>query len=518
MLRAGRRILLGTMVLMMPVCLAQMAPLAQGRLTIWLVRAATPAEKGHLDALRVAAHAGPPKTIVEVTPSELGHASSDVGQTAGSYGQTASSMGQTASSTGQTAGSYGQTAGSFGQASSDVGQTAGSYGQTAGSFGESLSDANRPATPAGQPASEQLNPVRYELAAALRSAYPALDVRFRVVLREELNDKLAAVQGTAEYPDVLIGVVLQSQPLASTLVVLGLPGTLDAQDTSHDRGVYYDARVAVMLVRAPHAANARAFVTWLRDGELCVGLCNAAKLRPEAMQPAAVAVNALGSVLQGGSLHAAADDAAAEFSGPVAQWMALAPASSWPLKVRGALQLQADVLNANANERLAVVELRGIVSAQDAFGVVHAQVILRKDQKGQWKVLQISPNMWPEELRTAQNVLRTYAAKTEPDKVEKVLGISQAAPVDGDNRPSQPDLWWDNNGGATLQVVEWQRNLPNGWTSSSLMLVPDTNPHLTTRVTATFAKPAGQYRWRVWSVGAGGVIVLSPWRTLNITG
>ncbi|MDR3734223.1 MAG: hypothetical protein P4L10_01660, partial [Acidobacteriaceae bacterium] len=199
-------------------------------------------------------------------------------------------------------------------------------------------------------------------------------------------------------------------------------------------------------------------------------------------------------------------------------WVALAPDSSWPLKVRGALQVQIDVLHADANERMAVVELRGVVSAVNAFGVVHGQVILQRDQKGQWKVLQISPNMWPGELDAAQSALRRYAVKVGPDAVAKVLGISQAAPVDGDNRPAQPDLWWDNKGGATLQVVEWQRNMANGWTSSGLMLVPDTNPKATTRVTATFAKQVAKYRWRVWSVGTGGVIVLSPWRTLNITG
>jgi hypothetical protein len=499
-----------------PVCVAQTGSLERGRLTIWLVRPATAAEKGHLDALRVAAHVGPPKTIVEVTPSGLGQAASDVGQTAGSYGQTAGSMGQSASDTGQTSGSYGQTAGSFGQASSDVGQTAGSYGQTAGSFGESLGDANRP--PASASGGDVSNPLRDQLGAALRGAYPALDVRFRGVLLEELNDKLAAVQRTAEYPDVLIGVALQSQPLASTLIMLGLPNTLDVRDTTRDRGVYFDARSAVILARAPHAANARTFVAWLRDGDLCTGVCRAEKLQPETMQPAAIAVNALGSVLQGSSLYAEANDAAAEFSGPVAQWVALAPDSSWPLKVRGALQVQIDVLHADANERMAVVELRGVVSAVNAFGVVHGQVILQRDQKGQWKVLQISPNMWPGELDAAQSALRRYAVKVGPDAVAKVLGISQAAPVDGDNRPAQPDLWWDNKGGATLQVVEWQRNMANGWTSSGLMLVPDTNPKVTTRVTATFAKQVAKYRWRVWSVGTGGVIVLSPWRTLNITG
>ena len=63
MLRTFRKLVLWTMVIA-PVCVAQTGSLERGRLTIWLVRPATAAEKGHLDALRVAAHVGPPKTIV----------------------------------------------------------------------------------------------------------------------------------------------------------------------------------------------------------------------------------------------------------------------------------------------------------------------------------------------------------------------------------------------------------------------------------------------------------------------
>jgi hypothetical protein len=99
----------------------------------------------------------------------------------------------------------------------------------------------------------------------------------------------------------------------------------------------------------------------------------------------------------------------------------------------------------------------------------------------------------------------------------KVLGISQAAPVDGETRTAQPELWWDNLGGATLQIVEWQQGAPNNWSVSNLYFVPDNRERLRTRVAARFAL-GGQYRWRVWSVGPGGIVVLSPWRTMTIVG
>lgn len=78
-----------------------------------------------------------------------------------------------------------------------------------------------------------------------------------------------------------------------------------------------------------------------------------------------------------------------------------------------------------------------------------------------------------------------------------------------------PELWWDNGGGAGLQVVEWQRSR-GGWLDAHLYLAPDHNPKLQTRVTAQFANSQGRYRWRVWSVGAEGEMKISPWRTLNI--
>jgi hypothetical protein len=94
----------------------------------------------------------------------------------------------------------------------------------------------------------------------------------------------------------------------------------------------------------------------------------------------------------------------------------------------------------------------------------------------------------------------------------KPLGIAQASPIDGDNRSPQPELWWDNLGGASMQVVEWTL----GASPSNLFFVHDADSRLHTRAIARFATTAGKYRWRVWSIGTDGTIVLSPWRTLNI--
>jgi hypothetical protein len=92
----------------------------------------------------------------------------------------------------------------------------------------------------------------------------------------------------------------------------------------------------------------------------------------------------------------------------------------------------------------------------------------------------------------------------------------QAGPSDGDSKAPRPELWWDNLGGATLQIVEWQPQRGRGMPSESeLYFVPDTGTRLKTSVVARFAEQ-GSYRWRVWSVGAEGTIVVGTWRTLKI--
>jgi hypothetical protein len=160
-------------------------------------------------------------------------------------------------------------------------------------------------------------------------------------------------------------------------------------------------------------------------------------------------------------------------------------------------------------------------------------VILRLNGNGQWKVLQVSPDMEASARDRAVSLLEVYAAGSAQlgyegssqlrNEGDKVLGISQATPKDGEALSPQPELWWDNLGGATLQAVEWQQG--NGeagtegkWGASNLYFIADNNSRLRTRATARFAAAPGEYRWRVWSLGMGGDLVLSPWRTMKIIG
>jgi len=504
------------------------AALEEGPLVVWMVTPGTPADRARIAARRQAAARVLPTTVQERTLNEFGKPSSEHGQTAGSYGTPSSNVGQNASDVGQTAGSYGTTPSGLGRPSSEHGQTAGSYGtpagnfgQTAGSYGDSIASANQPRPIASPPSKTPVrNEVRDALQSELQLKFHDLNARFVDVIVEDLQDRLAAVAGSADYPDVVLGPFLPSWWDGSGLglAMLGSLSFMDAAEQVDTSGRHFDPvggqRVAraVVLTRAPHPERARAFVVWLRDENGCLR-CGRIPVDKKVETPVSVAVAALAQVLQGDGLGAAADPEAAKFNAELARQLALNPP---PQSVLDGLHFRMDVMDARANDRLAVVSVRAIGSSEHAFGVVHAVAVLRKDASNRWKVLQVSPNIAPASVDNASTALRRFAVNVPPDKVAHLAAVSQAAPPDGDYRQPQPDLWWDNSGNAGLLAVEWQANL-GGWTDPRLMLVADNDPRLQTRVTATFARNPGEYRWRVWSVGAGGVVVLSPWRRLLIS-
>ena len=266
------------------------------------------------------------------------------------------------------------------------------------------------------------------------------------------------------------------------------------------------AEVAI-LANAPHPEAARAFAVWLSDG----GICRACGNEPDdwAIVPANVAVASLQSVLAGGGVGPDADADIAKQDVD-----AMRRAALMTLEPLDNLKTRVDIVRAEANDRLAVVELRATVAVERAFGVLHAVVVLRRDVAGKWKVLQLTPNLSAAMQRDAASLVGQFCRDTKSPA--KVLGISQAAPAEGEARSIRPDLWWDNLGGAAMQVIEWQQGYDETWSGTRMYFVPDRDPHLRTRVTADFATEAGKYRWRVWSMGNGGVVVLSPWKTLSV--
>jgi hypothetical protein len=453
-------------------------------------------------------------------------------QTSGSFGQTSGSFGNTAGNTGQTAGSLGQTAGS-------AGKTAGSTGQSAGNFGESLdtisaaaeaSNGTLVSAPMGAAAATSVTGTVPTTTAAVRAKRdPAwerfssesksrFEVTFEDVGASELRTRLDAVAGKEEAPDVLVTLgrpaglwrntgLTGRDALRTVGKVEPIPQT-ETQEIGTDRVVIPEISV---MVHAPHPHAARAFALWLLDERRDWG--TGVAVPDDARVPVAMAKGALESVLSGGGVGGASDPEMARFDSLVAQRMALLPGSSDAL---GALKIEIETTAVTANERLAVVSLRAVMEGPNNFGSAHAVVVLRADEAGQWKVLQLTPNLPVDQQDEAIRELRSFAIRVRPDAVEKLTSVALAAPVDGDNRSPVPEFWWENPGGGTLQIVEWQKSDGNNFTSSNMYFVPGDNGHLRTRATGRFADTPGMYRWRVWSLGGGGTVALSRWRTVNI--
>ena len=431
-------------------------------------------------------------------------------QTAGSYGQASSSYGTDASNHGQTAGSLGQNAGSFGTDASNVGQTTGSFGNSL----STIADAGKNA-PATADVKENKSAVREALEQELEEAFPDLEVRFVDVDADELKGKLMSAAGDA-YPDVLVGAApagggggVQTEfGLGMLRPAVFVPDGLTA-------GVRFSPQIAI-TARARHMDAARAFAMWMSDGG---GACDGCGTEQEgaagknAHAVEAVATDALSRLLRGGALGAEADPEMAVLAPQLARRILMTTAGS----VATEAVVHVDVERVTTNGTLAAVALRVIASSERVFGVVHPLVVLRKGSDGKWRVLHLSPNLPEEQQLTAQSALMASAPPSDTEEHAGVKGVSLAAPADGDKGPPMPQLWWDNGGGAGLQVVEWEASFPGGdWSDSRLYLVPDSASRLRTQVTARFADLQGRYRWRVWSVGAEGAMKISPWRTFSV--
>jgi hypothetical protein len=463
----------------------------------------------------------------EQTAGSFGQTAGSVGQTAGSVGQTTGSFGQTSGSTGQSAGSTGQTAGSFGRSASTVGRNAGDAGRTMADFGVSTTGLAGAAAAANAPLGNREAPRRGAgwdgFLNVAQQEYSALRITYVDIYRNDLTAALQITAGTTQAPDLLLGSPLPPEWTRADGLArkLGSPiawTSLRVAQTEDGYGVGAFHPEAAVLANAPDSQAAQAFYLWFADrgaeGHRGIVVPPAQRLVAE------LAMRATREVL-GGQVPDDADAQMARFSADAMNAMLMGQAG-------GAGEAHTDITALQVFDTLGVAAVRATTAGGAALGVAHAVVVLRKDDAGRWHVLQISPNLAPELQAQAWQTLVRYAEANAPAGMMgsaalvtegyEVKGIAAPSPGDGENRTAQPELGWDNRGGSTLQVVEWQRELPEGWTGTNLFFVPDNNMRLRTRVTARFAVALGKYRWRVWSVGRGGKMLIGAWRTINIVG
>jgi hypothetical protein len=499
------------------------AGLRSGKLVVWVISNTDDPHPMVRASLKTAQ--GPPQ-YQEQTAGSFGQTAGSVGQTAGSVGQTAGSLGQTAGSVGQTAGSTGQTAGSFGRPLPS--KNAGDAGTTMGNFGVSTTDLQKASARANSTALASQKLERSKLWDAplsrLGSQFPDIEITFVDVFRNDLQAMLEATAGTADSPDVLVGNPLPPEWSREDsevgakygLAMLWTPLRVPQLEVAEPRGQLRPETAIVSS--AQNLDGARSFAIWIAD----LGSENGTYVADvKTGKIAEVALRAELAMVGGGSLGSDADPQFAGFDHAIAALVL----TGYRKTPEGRWDIRADVTGLEVFGDLAVATVRAIGSGPTAFGVAHAALVLRRDAAtGRWRVLQISPNLAPELQYRAWDVLVKFCdGNARPgesgsavlrNEGTQVLGVKLAAPADGDTRSAQPELWWDNLGGGTLQVVEWQQGVA-GWTNSNLYFVPDNNSRLRTRVVARFATQ-GTYRWRVWSVGKGGSVVISPWRTVNI--
>jgi hypothetical protein len=535
-----------------------LAALRHGPLVVWYLAASTKPPQSNLDAI-AALHSATPLNYREQTTGNFGQNASNYGQSASSYGVDADSPSISTPSIPpdqdatnvkpngigyqqKQASNFGQNAGGYGTASSNVGQDAGTAGQSAGSYGTEASRYGTAASNVGQSASDYgagnsnatnaaapsaasadvaaqqplSNPAAEQLKETLRQAFPDLQMRFIAVDPDQLKGRLMAARGTQDFPDVLLGT---------------LPASWwNGMDTEYGvamlrPAVYYPNGVTensegtpevAILARAAHMQAARAFVLWMSEPMSGCPGCVQSSLTGKEAGAAAVAKHAMESLLNGESLGDEADPALVMDSSKGVQRMLATMGNAGGNREANIDGVRVQVEHASVNGGLAAVGLRVVVSSANVFGVAHPLVVLRTTKDGQWKVLQMSLNLPQHEQANERQALMVTSPPTSAEQSSGVKGIVPAAPLDGQNVAQVPQLVWDNNGGAGLQVVEWQRGEDGAWSDTRLYLVEDRNPTLRTQVMAEFADANARYRWRVWSVGAHGDLQISAWRTFRL--
>jgi hypothetical protein len=520
--------------------------LDHGTLIVWVVRPANQMRPKSDTPVFAASQPG----FHEATTSALGQNAGGFGQNAGSYGvdassttisapssptavnarqpgdttaagsgyteQASGSFGQSSGGFGQNAGGYGQTTGSLGQNAGSAGQTAGTYGQTLTGFGDSLSTL-------GQPRKTSAPPFRLATRGAssnlfeqqLHSAFPDLKVLYSDVYASELTADLSAAAAAHSSPDVLIGALTgagwqKAESRYGAAEVRRADFVPDGLSSGDDAPEY------AAVAGAPHADAARAFIVWageMRGGCVQCGVRSTNGELSAAEQKASLAaIAAMGKVLEGVALGAAADPAMTAWPA----MLGLNVLQYGPGDSRGD-GAQVGVVRCSVNGALAAVTLR--VSAAGVYGAVHPLIVLRRTAgaNGVWRVLQVSLNLPSAEAEGARAALTTDTAPVAAaEQHAGVLGVTLRAPDNGSQMQPEPKLGWDNGGGAGLEVVEWQSCATGSCGDSHLYFVPDHNQRLRTEATAEFARADGNYRWRLWSVGAAGAVKLSPWRTFVV--
>ena len=490
---------------------------SEQNLTVWVVRPATSTDHA---VRRAQQDIESMKQYRETTAGSFGKSASETGQTAGSYGKPASEEGRPASEVGQTASSYGQTASSL--PSNVKSQTAGSYGQTAGSFGTSASDytgAPRPVAATEGTSSRDSKGSRWTNFLNDFQDHRSVQVHVLEIHEFELQDRLTANEGRGNFPDVILADRMPAWwlPVERQMTVLQLADLPSLQvfpdETAKPRQLPNGNPYlrAYGMVQAPHPEATREFLEWWFARARFSPIAGPPPEKPSRV--ASLAREATLALFNGGSLDAIADPAMARFNGSVTLSALLGGIDG---KAPPDLRVDVAVSSGQANSRFAVFQLHAVCVSRSVYGEFFPLVLLRTNSRGEWRVLQITVGISPQDAGRVRDLLQPYAMASK--QLIPVDAPVLASPLNGDQRApgSGLRLAWDASAEDGLMLVEWQLGRGENAMASSVMVVSNQEGRMHTEAAAPFASLGGPVRWRVWALGHGGTVQMSDWRTVEM--
>jgi len=182
--------------------------------------------------------------------------------------------------------------------------------------------------------------------------------------------------------------------------------------------------------------------------------------------------------------------------------------------------LSVEPLMTFGNSRLAFVLLAAIGEGNQAFGLAHFGVILRKTAG--WKVWFILPNRPLPDLEQEFQLFDRFGL--EETKAQTVPKVALLAPEDHAQSPHfpQPEIEWSTvKVPLATYVVESQYSFNRGgksfWAPSSIELVSPLSLGPSIRMTAPFGGGENPHRWRIWAISKAGVVSTSEWRSIDFS-
>jgi hypothetical protein len=171
------------------------------------------------------------------------------------------------------------------------------------------------------------------------------------------------------------------------------------------------------------------------------------------------------------------------------------------------------------NSSLAFVLLSTVSEAENAFGMSHSALVIRKVDD-RWKVLLILRESLPHLealLKSFDNLgLRDGQAESPIPKVTLMK------PADHAQIPRFPqfDLEWESlDTRVAAYLIEYQLGQPERefWSISNIkfMRAPLGQFSITTKI--PFGIGHQPHRWRIWAIGGTGAVSTSDWRTVDFT-